>query len=157
MTPTALTIRTAREGDAHRLVEILSAGALGSPEDSRQIDDYVSAIREIEAAPGSELLVAEFDGLVVGTCQLIMFRHLQHRGGRCAEIESMHVVESHRSRGVGSALLDAAISRARQAGCYRVQLTSNKVRGDAHRFYRRHGFVASHEGFKLLLGDQPAS
>jgi GNAT superfamily N-acetyltransferase len=84
-------------------------------------------------------------------CQLIMFRHIQDRGGRCAEIESMHVDERFRSQGIGGVLLGAAIEAARAAGCYRVQLTSNQTRGDAHRFYLAHGFEASHQGFKLYL------
>ena len=84
-------------------------------------------------------------------CQLITFRHLQERGGRCAEIESVHVDESLRSSGIGGALVEAAVERAAAAGCYRVQLTSNKARTAAHRFYVRHGFEASHEGFKRYL------
>jgi GNAT superfamily N-acetyltransferase len=63
----------------------------------------------------------------------------------------MHVAPERRGEGIGSVLLEAAIAQARAAGCYRVQLTSNKVRRDAHRFYLRHGFVASHEGFKRYL------
>jgi GNAT superfamily N-acetyltransferase len=63
----------------------------------------------------------------------------------------MHVHPDHRARGIGAVLLAAAVERARAAGCFRVQLTSNKARVDAHRFYLRHGFEESHEGFKLLL------
>ena len=64
------------------------------------------------------------------------------RGGLCAEIESVHVHPDHRGTGVGGALLRDAIDRARGLGCYRVQLTSNVARPDAHRFYERLGFVA---------------
>ena len=88
---------------------------------------------------------------MVGMCQLIVFRHLQAHGGRCAEIESMHVERGRRSQGVGSALVAAVIARARDLGCYRVQLTSNRERVDAHRFYERQGFSRTHEGFKLML------
>jgi GNAT superfamily N-acetyltransferase len=90
-------------------------------------------------------------GEVVGLCQLIVFRHLQSRGGRCAEIESVHVHPDHRGAGIGGALVRRAIERARELGCYRVQLTSNSARTDAHRFYERLGFVPSHVGYKLLL------
>ena len=90
-------------------------------------------------------------GRVVGFCQLIVFRHLQGGGGLSAEIESLHVDQHLRSRGVGGALLEAAVAHAAAAGCYRVQLTSNKQRTRAHRFYVRHGFAQSHEGFKRLL------
>jgi GNAT superfamily N-acetyltransferase len=87
----------------------------------------------------------------VGVCQLIVFRHLQSRGGLCAELESVHVHPEHRGGGIGAALVGAAVARARELGCYRVQLTSNVARPDAHRFYERLGFVPSHLGFKMLL------
>ncbi|MGH9114960.1 MAG: GNAT family N-acetyltransferase, partial [Acidimicrobiales bacterium] len=79
------------------------------------------------------------------------FRHLQERGGLCAEIESVHVEAGRRGQGIGAALVGAAVERAAGAGCYRVQLTSDKSRGGAHRFYDRLGFTASHEGFKKYL------
>jgi GNAT superfamily N-acetyltransferase len=107
-------------------------------------------LRDIDRS-GSALLVAELDGEVVGVCQLIVFRHIQAGGGRCAEIESVHVHPDRRGLGIGTALLRHAIERARALGCYRVQLTSNTVREDAHRFYGSLGFVPSHVGFKLSL------
>jgi GNAT superfamily N-acetyltransferase len=66
-------------------------------------------------------------------------------------VESVHVAETHRGRRVGEAMMAWAIAEARRNRCYRLQLTSNKGRLDAHRFYRRLGFVASHEGMKLDL------
>ncbi|HEY8088695.1 MAG TPA: GNAT family N-acetyltransferase, partial [Polyangiaceae bacterium] len=68
------------------------------------------------------------------------------------QIESVHVCSSLRGRGIGSALMRFAVEEARRLGCHRVQLTSNKKRAEAHRFYGRLGFTASHEGFKLPLG-----
>lgn len=148
----AVTIRSAEPADLPRLVELLQLGALvDGREDPDDVADYASALAEIRTTPGCDLLVAETDGLVVGVCQLIVFRHLQHRGGRCAEIESVHVHPEFRSRGIGSRLVAAAVRSARAAGCYRVQLTSNGRRADAHRFYVREGFEQSHLGFKLLL------
>lgn len=147
-----VTIRAARLADAPRLVALLAAGNLRGGEDPRALDRYQAALAEIAATPGNTVLVAEVDGEVAGLCQLIMFRHLQARGGRCAEIESMHVDARQRSRGIGGALLEAAVDQARLGGCYRVQLTSDHRRADAHRFYARHGFVPSHQGFKRYLG-----
>ena len=98
--------------------------------------------------------MADRGGVPVGMCQLVVVRHFQAQGGRCATLESVHVHPDHRSQGIGGALIEAAVERARRAGCYRVQLTSNKVRTDAHRFYRRHGFEPTHEGFQRLL-DNP--
>ena len=148
-----MTVRSARAEDLPRIVELLEFGALVEGKEDR--DDgaaYASALVEIQATPGCDVLVAEADGEVVGTCQLIVFRHLQARGGRCAEIESMHVHPDCRSRGIGTELLAVAVDAARRAGCYRIQLTSNRRRQDAHRFYEREGMTASHVGFKLLLG-----
>jgi GNAT superfamily N-acetyltransferase len=144
--PLAVTIRAAEPEDAAAVADLLAGGAMRAVEDPADPAPYRSAIGE-----AGNVLIAEVDGQVAGVCQLIVFRHVQHMGGLCAEIESMHVAEGQRGRGVGSALLQAAVERARAAGCYRVQLTSNKLRPDAHRFYLRHGFEASHEGFKRYL------
>lgn len=157
-----LRIREATPGDAPALVALIVGGALvvgREADDGADLTDYTDALAEIAETPGNVVLVAELvpapggdaGATIVGTCQLITFRHLQRRGGRCAEIESMHVDAARRSEGIGAALLAAAVERARAAGCYRVQLTSDKARADAHRFYLRAGFEASHEGFKLML------
>jgi GNAT superfamily N-acetyltransferase len=147
-------IRPADEADLPRLVALLNLGTVpGGPpsrEDPGDLGPYRAALGDMGRSGGS-VLVAELDGEVVGTCQLIVFRHLQARGGLCAEIESVHVHPDHRSRGVGGVLVGAAVERARVLGCYRVQLTSNAARPDAHRFYERLGFEPSHVGFKMLL------
>jgi GNAT superfamily N-acetyltransferase len=150
--PGGIVVRTATPDDAGVLVDLLAAGALvTSGEDPVDLAPYRAALADIAATSGTDVLVAERDGEVVGTCQLITFRHLQHHGGRCAEIESMHVRPDLRGSGVGGVLLGAATAAARAAGCYRIQLTSNAVRTEAHRFYRRHGFDPSHVGFRRLL------
>lgn len=147
-----VAVRAAVPADVPALVRLLAGGSLvEGAEDPADLDPYRAALEEIAATPGGEVLVAEADGEVVGVCQLVVFRHFQHRGGRCAEIESVHVRADRRSLGIGGLLVEEAATRAAEAGCYRVQLTSNKVRTDAHRFYERHGFVASHEGYKRPL------
>ena len=146
-----MTIRTATPDDAADLVALLRAGALVATDDEGDLGPYRAALSDIATVPGNDVLVAVLDGRVVGTCQLIVFRHLQHAGGHCAELESMHVAPDVRGGGVGGVLLEAAVDRARAAGCYRIQLTSNRVRTDAHRFYERHGFAPSHAGFKRPL------
>jgi GNAT superfamily N-acetyltransferase len=150
--PEDLVIRRGTEADLPRVVELLALGAVPGTSEERKAEpeQYRAALRDIDRS-GSALLVAELDGEVVGVCQLIVFRHIQSGGGRCAEIESVHVHPDWRGRGVGTALLRHAIERARALGCYRVQLTSNTVREDAHRFYGSLGFVPSHVGFKLSL------
>lgn len=146
-------IRPAAAADVPVLVRLLADDELsGDGEDPDALAPYERALEEISTTPTGELLVAEVDGEVVGMCQLVVFRHFQRGGGRCAEVESVHVRADCRSRGIGGALLEAAVARAVAAGCYRVQLTSNDRRPDAHRFYERHGFVPSHRGFKRPLG-----
>ena len=145
-------VRDAAVDDLPRLVRILAlGGSRPGKEDPGDLAPYRAALREIDAAERHRLLVAEVDGEVVGVCQVFAVRHLQERGGLCAEVESLHVAPERRNGGIGGRLLDAAVEEARGWGCYRVQLTSNAVRTDAHRFYERAGFTASHVGFKRLL------
>jgi GNAT superfamily N-acetyltransferase len=146
-----MIIRDAGIADVPRLVALIAGGSL-DPASTPETDlrPYAEALREIGDTAHSAVLVAE-TSRVVGMCQLIGVRHVQHRGGLCAEVESMHVDGEHRGEGIGGRLLEAAVARAREWGAYRVQLTSNVARTDAHRFYDRHGFTPSHVGFKRLL------
>jgi GNAT superfamily N-acetyltransferase len=147
-----VSMRWASAGDLPRLIELIEHGSLTpGKEQPDDLAPYQRAYDEITAGPGG-LLVAEVDGQAVGLCQLIVFRHLQNRGGLCAEIESVHVHPSCRGQGIGHTLMRAVIEQAAVLGCYRVQLSSNDARADAHRFYESLGFVSSHRGFKLLLG-----
>jgi GNAT superfamily N-acetyltransferase len=151
--PPGLVTRRATDADLQRAVELIALGAVPgttSNEDPSDLRPYRTALRDVRDTSGG-VLVAELDGEVVGVCQLIVFRHLQARGGLCAEIESVHVHPDHRGRGIGSVLVRDAVSRARSLGCYRVQLTSNRARPEAHRFYERLGFEPSHVGFKRPL------
>jgi GNAT superfamily N-acetyltransferase len=147
----SVTVRDAGVADTPRLVALIAAGSLTGDAPDTDLAPYADAVREIADDKHSAILVAEIKARVVGMCQLTGFRHVQHRGGLCAEIESMHVDPGERATGIGGLLLEAAVDRAREWGAYRVQLTSNSQRGDAHRFYARHGFVATHVGFKRSL------
>jgi GNAT superfamily N-acetyltransferase len=147
-----LVIRSADGGDVPRLIELVEHGSLlERQEDPHDLGTYRAALAELQSADANDVLVAEWDGAVVGMCQLIVFRHFQRHGGRCAEVESLHVHPDFRGRGIGRQLLGAAVEAARRAGCYRIQLTSNQLRTDAHRFYLREGFEATHVGFKRLI------
>ena len=130
---------------------VIQGGSL-SPDYEREgdVESYWSAVEETRRRRG-DVLVAEVAGEVVGVCQVMVFPHFQHTGGWCAELESVHVREDLRGRGIGGRLLEAAEAIARAEGCYRVQLTSRNVREDAHRFYRAHGFDATSQGFKKRL------
>ncbi|MFM7535795.1 MAG: GNAT family N-acetyltransferase [Acidimicrobiales bacterium] len=153
-----IRLREATPADAAALAALLAGGTLDpSREDPADPEPYRDALAEIAAAANAWVLVAEDDdtGEVVGMCQLFVFRHVQERGRRCAEIESAHVRSDRRGQGIGAMLAAACVERAQAAGCYRVQLTSNARRHDAHRFWERQGFTASHLGFKRSL-DGPA-
>jgi GNAT superfamily N-acetyltransferase len=149
------TVRLAARDDVRAVLALLADDELGShPEGAGHAGDlgpYLEAFDDIAADSRSDLYVATIDGRVVGTFQLTTIRHLTYGGGRVAVVESVHVATEVRRRGVGEAMMRFAIEEARRRGCHRVQLTSNKRRRDAHRFYERLGFVASHEGFRLAL------
>ena len=146
-----VVIREAIEEDIPCIVMLLEHGSLvEGKEDPTVLAPYRAALAEITQSAGG-VLVAEVGGQVVGVCQLIVFRHMQAKGGLCAEVESVHVHPDHRGLGIGTVLMGAAIQRARGLGCYRMQLTSNNARPKAHRFYEALGFEASHHGFKLML------
>ena len=150
----ALTIRRARRADVPAIIHLLADDPLGG-EREQDVDPlpaaYYEAFAAIDADACNELVVVEALGEVIGTLQLTVLRDLTHLGGRRAHIEAVRVDRRWRGRRVGEALLRWAIDRARAAGCHLVQLTSNGQRHDAHRFYERLGFTASHVGFKLDL------
>lgn len=112
---------------------------------------YVKALAEITNDPNEEMIVVEEDGEPVGCFQLSYLPGLMRRGMKRGQIEVVHVAEAQRNRGIGGDMMRWAVERCRQNGCSMVQLTSNKKRLDAHRFYERLGFLRSHEGFKLYL------
>jgi GNAT superfamily N-acetyltransferase len=112
---------------------------------------YERALAAIDADPAQLLVVAEDDGVVVGTLQLSEIPGLARRGAQRGQIEAVRVARTHRGLGLGGAMVRWTIEEARRRGCGLVQLTTDKTRTDARRFYERLGFVASHEGMKLPL------
>jgi GNAT superfamily N-acetyltransferase len=148
------TIRRATEADLPRIVELLSQLALDDDRDAPVEpfpQSYRAAFRQIEADARQQLLVAEADGRVVATGILGIVPNLSYRGRPWAFVEGLVVDSSSRKKGYGEGLLRYAIEEARRAGCYKVSLTSNKRRREAHRFYQKMGFAATHEGFRVLL------
>ncbi len=146
-----IAVRPLARGEVAAAIAVMLEGSL-HPDGERPDDpDVYWRAAEETTAHGGAVLVALEDGEVVGLCQVLVLRHFQHAGGLCAELESVFVREDRRGRGVGGALLEAAEALARERGCYRVQLTSNVVRTDAHRFYEAHGYAATHRGFKKGL------
>lgn len=147
-------IRKARRDDLPALVALLRDDELSASTESDPSgglpESYSAAFDEISSSTTSELFVAEEAGRVVGCFQLDFLRRLARAGGLVMEIESVHVLKEFRGRGIGAAMMRAALARARERGCVRVQLTSQKRRVDAHRFYERLGFSPSHLGFKIV-------
>jgi GNAT superfamily N-acetyltransferase len=150
---TLTRVRSIQRDDVAAAARLVAAGTLAvGAEDPDRVGAYWAAVEETRRRLG-DVLVAEVDGEVVGVCQVLVFPHFQHTGGWCCEVESVHVREDWRSRGVGSALLAAAEALARDRGCYRIQLTSRNVRADAHRFYRANGYEQISQGFKKFLDE----
>jgi GNAT superfamily N-acetyltransferase len=112
---------------------------------------YLAAFEAITRDPNQLLAVADRDGQVVGCFQLSFLPGLSHRGAWRGQIEGFRIAASERGSGLGKAMMEWAIAQCRARGCRMVQLTTDKRRHDAHRFYARLGFVASHEGMKLEL------
>ena len=131
---------------------MLADDMLGAARETGVVDPaYLEAFRAIQAEPNCRELVAVLDGAVVGCFQLNFLPGLGRRGAWRAQIEAVRVAQGQRGRGVGAVMMAWAIERARERGCAMIQLTTDKRRLDAHRFYRRLGFEATHEGMKLPL------
>ncbi|MBW3562265.1 MAG: GNAT family N-acetyltransferase [Actinobacteria bacterium] len=147
-----LDIREATSEDVPAIVRLLAADQLGAHrEDPTELADYLDAFERIETDPNNLLLVVEDDGVVVGTLQLTFIPYLTYRGGWRAQVEAVRVAADRRGSGLGRQLMEWAVEQAEERGCHLIQLTSNKVRDDAHRFYESLGFAATHEGFKRHL------
>jgi GNAT superfamily N-acetyltransferase len=153
----ALLFRDATPADIPTMIRLSHAGdARGKdtpPLDEASLDDprYRAAFDEMSADRNHRLVVAEKDGEVVGTIQLSFIPGLPNFGMRRGLLENVHIRSDQRGTGLGTQMVTWAIERCREAGCGLVQLTSNKLRLDAHRFYEKLGFAKSHEGFKLKL------
>ncbi|WP_432170446.1 GNAT family N-acetyltransferase [Streptomyces sp. 1222.5] len=147
-----LEIRGATPGDLPAIVAMLADDPLGAQRESpHDLSPYRAALERLDADPNQHLVVAEREGRVIGTLQLTIIPGLSHKGATRALIEAVRIHSDERGSGLGSRLIEWAVDRSRQLDCVMVQLTSDKTRTDAHRFYERLGFTASHEGFKMRL------
>ena len=150
---TGLTCRRATRADLPRLLKLLADDDLGRNREAAGSDDpaYARAFAIIDADANQLLLIGEQDGRVIAMLQLTFIPGLSRRGAWRANIESVRVASTLRGGGIGRWLIEQALREARARGCRFAQLSSDKRRTEAHRFYGRLGFVASHEGFKLAL------
>jgi GNAT superfamily N-acetyltransferase len=144
--------REAVHVDLPAIVALLADDVLGKARDVAVLDDaYEQAFADIDADPRNLLVVAEDNAEVLACLQITYIPGLGRHGAERALVEAVRVRSDRRGQGIGAQLMKWVIEQARQRGCGLVQLTTDKSRLDAHRFYARLGFVASHEGMKLTL------
>ncbi len=149
-----LIFRRAEHADVPALVQLLADDPLGSQREmptNPLPDSYYQAFTAIDSDSNNELVVAILDNVIVGMLQITYIPYLTHQGSWRALIEGVRVGAEYRSMGFGSLLFEWAIRRASDRHCRMLQLTSDKLRTDAIRFYESLGFTATHEGFKMAL------
>ncbi|MFF0233334.1 GNAT family N-acetyltransferase [Micromonospora sp. NPDC005254] len=149
---TDMIFREAVRADLPAVISLLADDVLGKTRDFTEVDEaYERAFADISADPRNQLIVAEQGGDLVGCLQITYIPGLGRHGAERSLIEAVRVRSDRRGQGLGRELMTWAIDQARHRGCALVQLTTDKSRADAHRFYLGLGFVASHEGMKLPL------
>lgn len=149
---TDVIFRQAVRADLPAVIALLADDVLGKARDFTEVDEaYEKAFADITADPRNLLIVAEQDGDLVGCLQITYIPGLGRHGAERSLIEAVRVRSDRRGQGLGRELMTWAVDQARQRGCALVQLTTDKTRADAHRFYLGLGFAASHEGMKLAL------
>jgi ribosomal protein S18 acetylase RimI-like enzyme len=147
-----LTFRLATKEDLIDIVSMLADDNLGATREKFSetlSENYLKAFEAINADPNQELTIAEMEGVKVGTFHLTFIQYLTHQGGLRAQIEAVRTHSKFRGQGIGSKMFAYAINRAKEKGCVMVQLTTDKQRPEAIKFYENIGFVATHEGMKL--------
>ena len=153
-----LVFREATEADLEALVYLLADDKLGKQREDASTplnEAYLHSFKQITIDPNNELIVVEDNDhanpIIVGMLQLTFIPYLTHTGSWRCLIEGVRIHKDHQGKGLGTEFLEWAINRAKEKKCHIVQLTSDKKRPDAIRFYEKLGFIASHEGFKLKL------
>lgn len=151
---TDLTFRLATKDDIFDIVEMLADDVFGAEREKTGdilSDKYLKAFGKIESDPNQELTLVEMNGEKVGTFQLTFIQYLNFEGGLRAQIEAVRTHSKYRGQGIGRKMFEYAINRAKEKGCYIVQLTSDKRRTEAIKFYNSLGFSFTHEGLKLKI------
>jgi GNAT superfamily N-acetyltransferase len=149
---TGLIFRDATVADLRFILQsVVEDSVVPTGDDPANANDprYVAALDAMRADPNQMMMIAELDGAPVGTIQLTFIPGIPGHGLWRGLIENVHITPSQRNKGFGAQMIQWAIEQSRARGCGLVQLTSNKKRLDAHRFYERLGFEKSHDGFKL--------
>ena len=151
---TDVTFRRAQAADLPAIVALLADDVLGylrEDASSPPNPKYVEAFQAIDDDPNQLQAVAILKGEVIGTLQLTFIPGLARKGATRGQIEGVRIAAAHRGSGLGQQMFEWAIAQCRARGCNFVQLTTDKERPDAHRFYEKLGFVGSHIGYKVAL------
>ena len=151
---TKVSFRLANEDDLVEILAMIANDQLGKNRERFELPlpvSYVNAYHIINKDSNQELIVVELDNEIVGTFQLSYLQYLTYQGGLRVLVEAVRVKDSHRGKGLGRLIFNYIIDQSKKNGAHMVQLTSNKERADARRFYESLGFEASHEGLKLHL------
>ncbi|MFH7001641.1 MULTISPECIES: GNAT family N-acetyltransferase [Flavobacterium] len=151
----SLKFRRAEAHDLPEIIRLLSDDALGQHREDFQLplpQAYIKAFQKIDADPSQELIaVTNGAGDLVGTMQLSYIQYLTYQGGVRAQIEAVRIRREDRGKGFGRLMFEWAIKRSKQKGAHVVQLTTDKKRPEALRFYESLGFMPTHEGMKLHI------
>lgn len=149
-----IMFRMAGKEDLDAIVKMLADDVLGKVREQYTNplpEGYLKAFQAIDADPNNELVVACRENDIIGVMQITFTPYLTHQGSWRATIEGVRTSSSVRGQGVGTQMINWAIERAKERGCSLVQLTTDKQRDDALRFYQKLGFNATHEGMKIKL------
>jgi len=148
-----ITFRKATKDDVPFIVNMIANDKLGSLREDYQKplpEKYYQAFTNIDKDPNQELIVIKDESdEIVGTLQLSFIQYLTYQGGIRAQIEAVRIREDLRGKGLGEKLFNWAINRAKERGAHLLQLTTDKKRPEAIKFYEKLGFIHSHEGMKL--------
>ncbi|MEO8402513.1 MAG: GNAT family N-acetyltransferase [Gammaproteobacteria bacterium] len=145
-------IRKANKNDLPEIVHLLANDPLGKKRELDQVplpQQYFTAFAAIENDTNNYLIVAEQDKKIIGTAQLTIITYLTYQGGKRGQIEGVRIDQAYQGKGIGKLMIEWAIAKSKELHCHVVQLTTDKQRPDALEFYKKIGFVASHEGMKL--------
>jgi GNAT superfamily N-acetyltransferase len=149
-----LIFRRATEADVPMIIGLLADDVLGSSREAtgaESYSQYLNAFRVIDADANQFLLVVDDGTRIVGTLQLTFIPGLAGRGLKRGQIEAVRVASDRRGEKIGEAMFNWALEKCRREQCGIVQLTTDKTRTEAHRFYDKLGFKPSHIGYKMKL------
>ena len=146
-----IAIREARGEDVERVLELYREGEIGA-EDPFPAEEARAKLAAFRKYPSYRVFVAEFEGEISGTYELLIMDNLAKRGRKSAIVEDVAVAKRHQGRGIGRAMMQHAMQLAKDARCYKLTLSSNLNRDEAHRFYEALGFEKHGYSFRVQIG-----